>query len=708
MKLSRFFFLFPALFAGCKSKPTITNTHEQDPYLWLEEIEGEKALQFAKTESQKSIERMKKSSRFQGLEKDLRGILLAEDRVPDVYFMNGELYNFWQDKEHTRGLWRKTSLESFRTAQPRWEVVLDLDKLAKDENENWVWGGSSPLPPLYERTLIRLSRGGKDATIVREFDLKTKTFVKDGFSLPESKNSMSWRDKDTVFVGTDFGPGSMTESGYPRIVKLWKRGTPLSEAKLVHEAQPQDMSAYSYTYFQGDKTYLFHMRRIGFYSQELWFENDQGEKIKVPMPEDAELTGVYKDHFLFLLRSDLASYKKGSLVALPKDAVAKSSAQVLSALQAVFTPSEKRFIEWASGTQNALYISMTDDILSKIGKVTYLGPGQWKKEDISLGEAGMTNLISLDWESDQILAFYTDFLTPRSVYFGSGKDPKNQLHLLKKSPERFNAKGMKVERFQARSADGTMIPYFVVGKSSARAAGPQPTLLYGYGGFEATMQPAYNPLVGKAWLESGGIYVLANLRGGGEFGPAWHQSVLKENRYKVYEDFIAIAEDLIVRKITTPQQLGIKGGSNGGLLVGATVMLRPDLFNAVLCQVPLLDMLRYHKLLAGASWTAEYGNPEEPSMREAILKYSPYQRVLKDRKYPEIFFMTSTKDDRVHPGHARKMAAKMKDQGHQILYYENTEGGHSRTANLEQSVLWNSLEFTYLWEKLEVTTRTRP
>ncbi|MGZ3793801.1 MAG: prolyl oligopeptidase family serine peptidase [Bdellovibrio sp.] len=684
------------LFTGCKSKLVV-----DDPYLWLEEVEGKKSIEFATNENKKTLEHFKANPVFNSLEKDIRRITLASDRVPQVYLLNGELYNLWQDDKNIKGIWRKTTIESYKGAHTKWEVILDLDELSKEENENWVWRGSLSLPPDYERTLIHLSRGGKDANVIREFNLKTKKFVKGGFEIPEAKGFISWKDKDTVYVGTDFGPDSMTNSGYQRIVKEWKRGTPLSEAKTVIEAKKTDMSAYSFVQFNTEGRYIFHKRQISFYEKELWYEDPSGKKILIPMPQDAAFNGVFKKHFLYVLRSDLAQFKKGSLVAMPIEKLAEGK-KAQESLQLVMAPTDRKFIQDAICTKDFLLIQTLDNVLSKIVKADLLPSKQWSLEEIPLGKNGMAEVYSSEDDSNVYLAQYTDFLTPSSIFVAHSNDKKNKFDLLKKSPERFNSEGLTVERFEATSKDGTKIPYFLVSKKNIELNGKNPTLLYGYGGFEIPLQPSYLGITGKAWVEKGGVYVLSNLRGGGEFGPAWHQAVLKENRYKVFEDNIAIAEDLIKRKITSPRHLGISGRSNGGLLTAATFVLRPDLFNAVIVGVPLLDMLRYHKLLAGASWMDEYGNPDEPKMREAILKYSPYQNVSSSVKYPEVFFMTSTKDDRVHPGHARKMVEKMKGQGHSVFYYENMEGGHAGNANLEQSILWNSLEFTYLWEKLGI------
>lgn len=682
-----------------KEKP-VTPMEAQDPYLWLEEVESPKALEFAKAENKRSLEHFKLNPLFNSIESDIRKIFLAKDRVPAVGLKNGELFNFWQDSKSVRGVWRKTSLQSYKTAAPAWEVILDLDVLAKAENENWVWKGALTLPPKHERALIYLSRGGKDASVVREFDLKTKKFVTDGFNLPEAKSRVSWIDENTVFVGTNFGPGTVTNSGYPRISKLWKRGTPLASAELKITGAVTDMSASSYADISSEGVYRIHNIAHTFYESENWIEDEKGALILLPMPQDAEFRGIFKKHALYSLRSDLKNFKTGSVVALPLDKIA-SGAKAQDSLQLIFAPTAKKFISEIWITRNHILLQGIDNVLSSIDKVTYTAPNNWQIQPVSLGQNGMANISSTEDESDTYLAQYVDFLTPTSTFVGSAADSGNKFELLKQSPVRFDAKDLKVQGFEATSKDGTKIPYFVVAKKNLQLDGKNPTLLYGYGGFEVAMQPSYLSFIGKVWAEKGGVYVLSNLRGGGEFGPEWHKSVLKENRYKVYEDNIAIAEDLIARKITSPEHLGISGRSNGGLLTGATFTLRPDLFSAVIVGVPLLDMLRYHKLLAGASWVAEYGDPEDPKMREAILRYSPYQKLSPNVKYPEVFIMTSTKDDRVHPGHARKMVAKMKEQGHPVYYYENTEGGHAGSSNLEQSILWNTLEYVYLWEKLK-------
>ncbi len=687
---------------GCRSasiKQDVTTMSNTDPYLWLEEVESEKALQFAKAENEKTLGHYKALPIFNELEKDLRAIITAQDRLPAVSIEGTSLYNFWQDSKHTRGVWRRVPVEGFKAANPEWEVLLDVDALAKAENENWVWKGASMLPPDNERAFIYLSRGGKDAAVVREYDLVKKQFVKNGFHLPEAKSFLKWIDKDTVYVGTDFGPGSLTTSGYTRMTKRWKRGTPLSEASLILAAEETDMSCYSYVMFTQDGRYRFHSIRKSFYESKDWYEDSFGTLTLIPMPLDSEFQGIFKEQLIYQLKSDFNGYKTGSIVSIALSDIGDSE-KAYKNMKLIFVPTDKKFVQYVSATKSYLILHVIDNILSRIEKSQLNDKNQWVSTSVPLGDVGMASVASSDDNTDLYLAQYVDFLTPTSLYVGDASDPKNGFLLLKQAPARFDSSDMKVQRFSAKSKDGTMIPYFVISEKDLALDGKNPTLLYGYGGFQSSMQPTYLSLPGKAWISRGGVYVMSNLRGGGEFGPAWHQAVLKENRYKVYEDNIAIAEDLIARKITSPAHLGISGRSNGGLLTGATITLRPDLFNAVIIGVPLLDMVRYHKLLAGASWMAEYGDPEDPEMLKAILQYSPYQKVSPSVKYPEPLIMTSTKDDRVHPGHARKMVAKMKEQGHPVRYYENMEGGHAGSSNLEQSILWNTLEYTYLWEKL--------
>lgn len=700
--MAKFFLLaLSALLFVSAPKASMAEQELNDPYLWLEEVESPRSLDFAKSENELTLKALQATPRYAGIESDLRKIILAKDRMPGVTLLHGQLYNFWQDAEHVRGIWRRTSAESYRNENPEWETVLDLDAIAKEENESWVWKGSQCLPSAEQHCLITLSRGGKDASVIREFNLDTKKFVADGFVVPEAKSDISWLDENTLYVGTDFGADSLSESGYPIVAKLWKRGTPLSSATEVFRGEKSDVGAGTSVDFRPEGSYVIHSRLLTFFTSKHWIELN-GRKLEVPMPESAVYSGAFDGHLLFTLRDELKtasrSFASGSLVALPIGRIAEGDT-ARESLSLVFAPSQTRFLVAAYRTRSTILLQVLDNVKGKLLKVTR-GGGRWKVESLSLGENGMAAISSVDSLSDDFIASYVDFLTPTSLYFGNALRMGKGFTLLKSAKARFDASDMTSEQLWATSKDGTKVPYFVIHKKDMALDGKNPTLLYGYGGFEIPMTPSYLNATGKVWLEKGGVYVLANIRGGGEFGPEWHKAAQGVNHQRAFDDFIAIAEDLIARKITSPAHLGIRGGSNGGLLTGATFVQRPDLFNAVLVEVPLLDMLRYHLLLAGASWVGEYGNPEDPVMREAILKYSPYQNVRKDQKYPEVFFLTSTKDDRVHPAHARKMAARMREQGHPIFYFENTEGGHGGSANLEQQILWSSLEFSYLFLKL--------
>lgn len=698
-----FYIFIVIVFVGaCSSKHAIAKEPDVDAdrkYMWLESIEGETALDFVKELNQSTIKRFENKPLYKSQTQDIRNIIFDESRIEPLYVQDGWLYSLWKDKANPRGIWRRTKPESYASGKPQWEILLDLDALAKKEKENWVWQEAKPLRSDLNRVLISLSRGGKDASVIREYDLSKKQFVtQNGFNLPEAKGDVEWIDKDTLLVGTDFGPNTMTTSGYPKQIRKWKRGTDYKKSEVLLDIMPTDMAVYFSVYHEDDKKHIILKRQIGFFEAESTYLKEDGTKIPLPISKNVKVVGFFKGNLLLENEKDFLKYKKGSLLALPVKALIEKGKNSVKDIKIVFAPTKTKFLTYSANTKNHLVLLLTDNIVSKVEKISLTPEGKWVSEKLLPELKGSVYLSSADEFSDYVLLTYTDFFVPSTLYGGNleAKDFK----VLKSTPAKFKTEDLEFKQYFAKSADGTKIPYYLVSKKDLKKNGQNPTVMYGYGGFAVTRTPFYSALTGKLWLEKGGVYVLANLRGGGEFGPQWHQQVLKENRYKVYEDFVAIAEDLIKKKITSPKHLGIWGGSNGGLLVGATMVKRPDLFNAALCQVPLLDMLRYHKLLAGASWMDEYGNPDDPKMRQAILKYSPLQNVKKGVKYPEIFFMTSTKDDRVHPGHARKMAAKMQDQGHSILYYENIEGGHKGNANQEQEVLWQNLMWTYLWEKL--------
>ncbi|HAV38093.1 MAG TPA: S9 family peptidase [Massilia sp.] len=681
---------------GAASAQAQTQGGQPDPHGWLEDVGGDRPLSWVRAHNDVT-ERELGGAAHEALRARLQTILDAKDRIPYAGKHGDYLYNFWRDAHHVRGIWRRTTLAEYRKEAPAWETVIDLDQLARDEHENWVWAGVSCLEPRGERCLVSLSRGGGDARVVREFDLKERAFVAGGFALPEAKSSIGWIDRDTIFVATDFGAGSMTSSGYPRIVKEWKRGEALANARTVFEAGATDLSASAWKDATPGFEREFVSRQIDFYTGEL-FLRDGGKLVKIDKPLDANAYAV-RDQLLVELRSDWnvngRSWPQGSLLAIDFAAFMRGERN----FEALFTPSASTSLDGVTVTKNALLLTVLDKVKNRVVELRRDGKA-WQRRDVAAPAIGTLAVSALDdIESDQYFLTVTDFLHPSTLYLGQvGTDARERL---KAMPAYFDASPYKVEQFEARSKDGTMVPYFVVMERKAKLDGRNPTVLYGYGGFEVSLKPSYSGMIGNAWLDQGGVYVLANIRGGGEFGPRWHQAALKGNRQKAYDDFIAVAQDLIKRKVTSPRHLGIMGGSNGGLLVGAALTQRPDLFNAVVCQVPLLDMRRYHQLLAGASWMGEYGDPDDPKQWEFIGKYSPYHNVFKDKHYPRVLFTTSTRDDRVHPGHARKMAALMQDQGHDVLYWENTEGGHAGAANNAQTARMWALTYTFLLKQLK-------
>ena len=665
-----------------------------DPNLWLEEVEGKKALEWAKARSAKDTGELEKVAEFKPIHARLLEIYNDRARIPAVSFAGDWLYNFWQDAEHVRGIWRRTTLDKYLSDDPQWETVIDVDALAKADKENWVWKGADFLQPEARRCLVSLSRGGGDAVVIREFDAVDKAFVAGGFTLPEAKSNVSWKDLDTVWLGTDFGPGSLTDSGYPRLVKLWHRGTPVSAAETVFEGQQADVSASAFTIINPEGTYDVVSRTPEFYRGQSWLRLG-GRLVKVDIPDDAEFGGIFKEQMFVTLRTDWNvgghTYPAGAMLAIGLDAFLGGSRDFAE----LFTPGERVSLAGTATTRNTLLLSTLDNVTSRLYRLK-LADGKWSREEIKLPGLGSGGPNATSDKDDTFFFAYNDFLTPASQYVvRDGQEPK----LVKTMQAYFDATGMKVAQYEATSKDGTKIPYFIIMPKGFVANGANPTLLYGYGGFEVSQRPGYSGTTGEAWVSRGGVYVLANIRGGGEFGPKWHQGAVREKHQNAFDDFIAIAEDLIARKVTSPAHLGIMGGSNGGLLVGATFTQRPELFGAVVCQVPLLDMKRYSHLLAGASWMAEYGNPDTADW-DYMQKWSPYQNLDKSKTYPKVFFMTSTRDDRVHPGHARKMVKRMTDMGKPVYYFENTEGGHGAAANLNQRAYMWSITYAYLWKML--------
>lgn len=671
-------------------------TDAEDPYLWLEDVGGEKQLDWVREQNKKTKSHFESTDDFNKLNDDLLKILDSNERIPFVGKSGEHYYNFWRDKTHVRGIWRRTSLEEYRKSEPKWETVLDLDALAKSEDENWVWGGSSILRPSFSLALISLSRGGADASVTREFDLKTKQFVENGFNLPEAKGGIRWIDRDSVFVFTDFGEGSMTSSGYPRIAKLWKRGADLDAAEVVYEGNNEDMYISAMHDDSPGFERNFVSRTLAFYSNELYLRSDDGKLTMINAPNSANKS-VYKQYLMLELRKpwevDGNTYKAGSLLVAKFDEFIAGKRD----FQILFEPTLSTSLAGFSTYKDHVTLNVLEDVKNRIYVLSTEGD-HWKHKPLKGAPAiGTVSVRPVD--PDHSNAYWmtsSDYLNPTTLYYGEiGSDPER----LKQLTPLYDAEGLQVEQHFATSKDGTRIPYFMVAKKDINLDGSNPTLLYGYGGFEISLTPGYSASVGRAWTSQGGVYVVANIRGGGEYGPRWHQAALKQNRFRAYEDFAAIGQDLISRKVTSQKRLGIQGRSNGGLLVGNMVALYPDLFSAAVCEVPLLDMRRYHLLLAGASWMAEYGNPDKGDW-DFMKTYSPYQNIDKEKKYPGVLFTTSTRDDRVHPGHARKTMALMEAQGHDVTYYENIEGGHGGAANNKQRAYMQSLAYSFLKERL--------
>lgn len=670
---------------------------QPDTHQWLEEVTGERQLAWVKQQNAKAEAELASTPEFKALEADIRAILDSDAKIPGVEKIGPYYYNFWKDKNHERGLWRRTTLEEYRKTSPKWETVIDLDALNKAEGENWVWHGANCLKPEYRRCLVALSRGGADADVTREFDLTTKAWIKDGFFRPEAKGGLGWIDENRVYVYTDFGPGSMTSSGYPRVVKEWTRGTPLASATVVYEGTDKDM----YIAAMRDHTpgYVRDLvsRTIAFYNDELYLRGADGTLTKIDAPNSAN-KNVHTDWLILELREPYAvggrTYPAGSLIAANFDAFMKGGRD----FDVLFEPTERTSLAGYTLTKNHLVLNVLEDVKNRLSVLTP-GTDGWKRDAfVGAPTFGTLGVSAVDPdESDAVWLTATDYLTPTTLSLATiGQKPET----LKTMPTFFDASKHVIEQHFATSKDGTKVPYFLVRPKDLALDGTAPTLLYGYGGFEISLTPGYSGGVGKGWLEKGGVYAVANIRGGGEYGPRWHQAALKADRGRAYEDFAAVAKDLVARKITSPKHLGVQGGSNGGLLTGNMLMQYPELIGAAVVQVPLLDMQRYHKLLAGASWMAEYGDPDKPEEWQFIQTFSPYHLFDANKTYPPALFMTSTRDDRVHPGHARKMFAKMAEAGKDVRYYENIEGGHGGAANNKQAAHMNALAYTFLWKTL--------
>lgn len=669
--------------------------------LWLEEVEGKQALSKVNEWNKTTLDKLMSDKRYEQYKKDALDIVNATDKIAYGNYYNGYVYNYWQSADQVRGVLRRTSLEEYESDNTNWETVFDLDKLAEEAGKNWVYKGLTCHDTLHDMCMVFLSDGGKDATEAREWSHKTKSFVEDGFYIPEAKSDISWFDKDTLLVGTDWGQGSLTESGYPYIAKLLKRGQSLNEAKEIFRGEPTDVSAGAFLMEIDDTNkVLMAYRSTSFFSREYFWLKDDNTRQKLPIPEKSNPAGIFKGQLLISLKDNWQpeglseTFTNGSLMSFDLNEWMASN-KVTNA-KVVFEPSAKQTLSRSSITKSKVLLTISENVVGNVFAYDY--DGNWTSTKLALPENGTVAVRSANDDTDIVFINQESFVSPDTLFKVDLES--NSISVAKSSPNRFDSADLVVEQFQATSKDGVKVPYFVIRKKDIPYDGSNPTLLYAYGGFQVSLTPSYSGVRGKLWLEQGGVYVLANIRGGGEFGPKWHQAGLKTNRQVIYNDMISVAESLIEKKITSARRLGIMGGSNGGLLMGVMYNQRPDLWNAVVCQVPLLDMLRYHKLLAGASWVGEYGSPDIPEERAFLETISPLHNIDENAEYPPIFFVTSTKDDRVHPAHARKMAYALEKIGHKFEYYENIDGGHSASANLEEVAKRSALEFTFLSQQL--------
>ncbi|GAB3023875.1 MULTISPECIES: prolyl oligopeptidase family serine peptidase [Oleiagrimonas] len=671
-----------------------------DPYLWLEKTHGERAMQWVHEQNARTEKRFADNAQFERTRKAILGVLDSDARIPYVHRRGKYLYNFWKDKQHPRGLWRRTTLAEYRKDAPTWQTLLDIDALGKAEGRKWVFKGAQCMKPAYRRCLVELSPDGGDAVEVREFDVATRSFVKNGFHLPVAKTDVDWIDRDHIYVGTDFGPGSMTKSSYPRIVKEWTRGTPLKDARTIYAGKKSDLAiSASHDRTPGyERDFVYVVK--DFFHSELYQRKD-GKLIRVDVPLDAQ-AGAHRQWLLVQTKSPWTTggktWPSGALLAIKYDAFMAGKRD----FTALFTPDAHTALSSYSWTRHHLILDTLKDVQSRLEVLTPHPDGSWSRKPLA-GAPALSTVRVVDTDPDHDDAYWIDvtgFLTPSTLE--RGVIGAKRAEKIKQAPSFFDASAFTVSQHFATSKDGTRVPYFEIAPKGIKPDGSNRTLLYGYGGFEVSLLPRYSGSIGRAWLERGGVYVIANIRGGGEYGPRWHKAALKANRPKAYQDFAAVAKDLIRRGVTSPSHLGAEGGSNGGLLMGNMLVSYPQLFGAIACEVPLLDMKRYIHLDAGASWIGEYGNPDDPKQWSYIKTFSPYQLVKKGVHYPPVLFYTTTSDDRVGPAQARKMAAKMEGMGYRnVWFYENTEGGHGAGADNKQSAHMHALAWNFLWNQLQ-------
>ena len=677
---------------------------DDDPYLWLEEVQDEKALDWVRDQNAKTFDELRDNDLYKKLYDEAFAILTSDARIPQGSIIGDHFYNFWQDDVHIRGIWRRTSLDDYIAGSPQWETVLDFDALEEAEHENWVYHGYDCLGGDSDRCLMELSHGGKDESVHREFSLTSKTFVEGGFLVPEAKSNVSWAGEDALLIGTDWGDGSLTNSGYALEIRLWNRGTDMHAGRSLFKGDVADTLVAPIVVHNNDQDYSFIVRLFADWNEKQYMRVVDGAA-REPMdwPLRVSFEGVLADWAILALEQDWevndSRYRMGDIIAYDLES---------GDTELVFSPTAKQAVTDVETSTTSVFVELLDNVKGRLKRIRRSDDG-WQALDIPLPDNGVVSLAATSSSRDDAFVTYESSIQPTTMYHVR---TDNTIVPVASLAPLYDATDVVIRQEFATSADGESVPYFLVGRKDVLHEGDAPTILYGYGGFSIPILPVYysdpsrpqhGALAGRMWISRGGVLAIANLRGGGEFGPSWHQSALRENRQRAYDDYFAIAEDLIDSGITTSKKLGALGRSNGGLLLGVALTQRPDLFAALDIGVPLLDMLRYNKLLAGASWMGEYGNPDVAEDREFIEKYSPYQNLDADQEYPKVLFYTSTLDDRVHPGHARKMAAKMADMGHEFFYYENIEGGHGGTANQEQLAMRTALEYAYFVRMLMPT-----
>ena len=675
---------------------------QDDPYIWLEDVSSPKAMSWVEQHNARTTSQLEADPRYKGYYAEALTIAEAKDRVPTGSFLGGQIYNFWQDADHVRGIWRRTTLSSYATGKPDWETVVDLDALAAKEKANWVWKGAQCARPLERRCLINLSDGGEDAVTIREFDLKTKGFVKGGFLLPKGKQDVSWENENSLLVSREWKPGQLTNSRYAYVIKRLRRGQPLSSAVELFRGTKSDVSASSAVLRDAqNRTLPLVVEATDFWHSRHFLLGPKGVR-RANIPEKAQFIDLVDGRAIIQSQEEWTpagaskAYPAGSLFSVDLAQLRANPARLKPTL--IYTPGPREALQGASAAKDVLLVSILDNVQ---GRTLLFRPGpngSWTRSSLELPDNSTVAIADTSRTDNQALMFVTSFLTPPSLWLADAANGKATE--IFRQPAKFDASNLVVEQRQATSTDGTKIPYFLVHRRDIKLDGNNPTLLYAYGGFEASQTPTYSPATGKLWLEHGGVYALANIRGGGEFGPAWHEAGLGTKRQIIYDDFASVARDLISSKVTSSRRLGIRGGSNGGLLMGVEFTQHPELWKAVIIDVPLLDMMRISKIAAGASWEGEYGSVEDPAVRAFWEKTSPYHNLRKGAAYPVPFIFTTTKDDRVGPSHARKFAARMEEMGLPFYYYENTEGGHAAGANLKQVARTSALEMIYLTRML--------